>query len=216
MSNRARAGAAVLVVAPLLGVITTLMAPTLSDDSTEVLTATTAHHAAMVAYLTMEPVGITLMLAGLVWLTATLLPHAPRLALTGGILGSLGGLVILFEDGLAAAGPSVVSALDPTNAAAALHQMHSSAASAIEPLALLLDAGIAVLGFAAVKAGAPRWIPPVLTVAALAEGLGHPAASRPLLAVGFAGMCVMLAVLVRSLAPRTGTLRVDHEAVAVA
>jgi hypothetical protein len=202
MSTFARAGATALVGGPLLGLIGVLLQPTLSDDAGDVMSALSAHHNAMIAGLALQAVAIAVLIGGIVWLTVRLHTHAPRLAITGGILAVAGGLVILFEDGVSAVTPSLVSSLDAQSATAAIHQVNGGAAAGLDPLALLFDAGLAVLAFAAVKAGAPRWVAPALTISAFAQGFGFAAASRPVVAIAFAVMTVLLGVLARGTAAR--------------
>jgi hypothetical protein len=107
--------------------------------------------------------------------------------------------VILFEDGLTDAAPSIVSSLDASHAAVALHQVNSSVAAALDPLALLFDVGVALLAFAAVKAGAQRWVAVALTVSAAAQGVGFGAGARPVVAIAFAAMAVLFLLVVRTL-----------------
>ncbi len=215
MSKLARAGAISLIAAPVIGFVATLMLPTMSDGGSDVVAALGAHHGAMIAGLTLSTLSIAPMVAGVVWLAATLRPHAKGLALTGGVFAVAGALVVLFEDGITAALPSVASSLDSAQAATTIDHLHSSAAAALDPLALLLDVGLAMLGFAAVRAGAPRWVASALTVAVLAQGIGFGAASRPLVVVGFAAMAVLLTmVVVRLSTPAPQRARAQQAAAA--
>lgn len=216
MPKPADAGAIALLAGPVLGLTATIVMPTLSDDADDVVNALTAHHTAMTSGLTLQTLSIPFMIAGLVWLATTLVKRSPRLALTGGILGVAGGLLILFEDGLDDTAPSIVSSLQGNHATAALNQLGSSFAAAIDPLALLFDLGLALLGFAAVKAGAQRWIGPALTVCALLQGVGFASAARPVLLVSFAGMAVLLALIVRPLLSAQSSQPAPQQAVAVA
>ena len=78
--------------------------------------------------------------------------------MAGGALGVFGLLAVLFENGVAAAGPAIVGGLDRIQATVVLDRIHSAAAiTALGPLAITGDIGLALLGIAAVKAGAPRW-----------------------------------------------------------
>lgn len=215
MSKTARAGAAALAVGPVIGLIATIVLPTLSDDAGDIVTATTSHHSAMIAGLTLQTLSIPVMIAGVVWLATALVSIAPRLAVAGGIVGVAGALVILFEDGLSDAGPSIVSSLDARHAAAAVHQVHSSVAASLDPLALLFDVGVALLAFAAMKGGAPRWVAIALTVSAIGQGVGFGAGARPVIAVAFAAMAVLFILVVRSLSSAEDWQRA-HSAVAVA
>jgi len=199
MSKPARAGAAALVAGPIIGLIAVIVLPTLSDDAGDIVAALTAHHSAMITGLTLQTLSIPVMIAGVVWLATTLAVNTPRLALAGGLLSVAGALVILFEDGLTDAGPSIVSSLDPRNATVALHHLHSSTAAGLDPLALLFDLGVALLGYAAVRAAVPSWVAIALTISAVAQGVGFGAGSRPVVATAFAAMAVCLTLLVRSL-----------------
>jgi len=215
MSKPARAGAVALVAGPVLGLVSMLVLPTLSDGGSDLVKALTAQHGAMVTGLTLQTLSIPIMIAGLVWLAITLVPHSPRLAVAGGIAGVAGGLVILFEDGVADSAPSIVSSLDPNHATTALDRISSSAAASVDPLALLFDLGVALLAFAAVRGGAPRWIAPTLTVCAFAQGVGFGSGARPLVAVAFAAMAVLLGLVVRS--PRSSDVwHASPQSVAVA
>ncbi|HWB65450.1 MAG TPA: hypothetical protein VG708_01300 [Mycobacteriales bacterium] len=199
MSTSARAGAAALIVGPLLGLIGYAVVPTVSDDASDVVPALHAHHAAMIAGLTLQTIGIAILVGGLVWLAIRLVPAAPRLATVAGVLGVAGALVVIFENGLLAAAPPLVSGLDGGHATTAVDQVSNSAAAGLDPVGVALAIGIAALGFAAVKAGAPRWIAPVLTAAALVQTVGFAAAARPLVLVGFAALVVLFGLIVRAL-----------------
>lgn len=216
MPKAANAGAIALVAGPALGLIATIIMPTLSDDADKVVSALTAQHTAMIAGLTLQTLSIPFMIAGLIWLATTVMRRSPRLALTGGVLGVAGGLLILFEDGLADTAPSIVSSLKGDQATAALNQLRSSFAAGIDPLALLFDIGLALLAFAAVNAGAQRWIAPAVTVCALLQGVGFASGARPLLLVSFAGMAVLLALLVRSLRSAETSQPARQQTIAVA
>lgn len=200
MSNSARAGATALVAGPVLGLISMLVLPTLSDDGHDLVAALSAHHSAMTAGLALQAVSMPVMIAGVVWLASTLRGRSPRLAIIGGVLAVAGGLVILFEDGITATAPSISGALDPGRAASTLDHLHSSVAAGLDPLALLFDLGIVLLGFAAVRAAsAPKWLGPALTVVGLAQAVGFGSAAKPLVAASFAAMVVLLSLVVRSL-----------------
>lgn len=215
MSKPARAGAAALVAGPIIGLIAVIVLPTLSDDAGDIVAALTAHHSAMITGLTLQTLSIPVMIAGVVWLATTLAANAPGLALAGGVLGVAGGLVILFEDGLTDAAPSIVSSLDSNHATVALQQLHSGTAAGIDPLALLFDVGVALLAFAAVKVTAPLWLAIALTLSAVAQGVGFGAGSRPIVAVAFAALALLFTLLVRSLTSREAR-QPAHPAVAVA
>lgn len=199
MSTSARAGAAALIVGPLLGLAGYAVLPTLSDHAADVVPALTAHQGGMITGLTLQTLGIALLIGGLVWLAVRLAPASPRLAVAGGVAGVAGALVVLFEDGLTAAMPSIVSSLGAAPATTAVHQVTTSPVASLDPVSVLFAIGVAMLGFAAVKAGAPRWVAPVLTAGALVQTVGFASAARPLVIVGFASLIVLFTLIVRSL-----------------
>ncbi len=205
MSTHNIAGAGALLAAPILAVLATLIQPTLSDDAAAQVTALSDHRGATIAAIALSTIAIALLIAGTIWLATALIPRAPRLALAGGVLGVLGSLIVLFENGVAASGPTIVSELDPSRATAVLESIHSSAAvSALEPLSLLGDLGLAMLGVAVVRAGAPRWTAAAIAVGVLGEGAGFATETKALVVVGFALLFVGLAQAVRTLVAGAG------------
>lgn len=199
MSTSARAGAAALVVGPLLGLAGYVVVPTVSDDASDVVPALTDHHGAMIAGLTLQTLGIALLVGGLVWLAIRLTPSAPKLAPLAGALGVTGALFVVFENGVSAALPSLVSGLAPSQASTAVHQVTTSTVTSLEPLGVLFALGVAMLGFAAVRAGVPKWVAPVLTAGALVQTVGFASAARPLVIIGFAALIVLFTLIARSL-----------------
>ena len=150
------AGAAALLAAPIVVIAATLAQPTLSDDAAKQVAALTDHRSAVIAGMALSMIAVVLLIAGIIWLAFALAPRAPRLAVTGGVLGVLGSLIVLFENSVGAAAPAIVAGLDRAQATALLDRIHSSAAiSALEPLSLVGDIGIALLGIAAVRRRAP-------------------------------------------------------------
>jgi hypothetical protein len=144
---------------------------------------------------------VYLLIAGTAWLALAVKEQSPRLALTGGVLGLGGLLVVLFEDGVSAATPAIATGLNPAAATALITHVHSGAITALEPLSIVGSIGLALLGFAAVKAGAPRWTSVAVAVGALGEGVGFAAGTKPLLLVTFAVLMVGLAGACASLVP---------------
>ena len=200
MSKQSLAGAACLLAAPLIAILATLIQPTLSDEAADQVTALTDHRSAMIAAITLNTIAVVLLIAGAVWLALMLAPRVPRLALVGGGLAVLGSLVVLFENGIAAAAPSITSGLGATEATAVLHRIDSSTAvSGLEPLSLLGDIGLAVLGFAAVRVGASRWSAAAIAIGALGEGAGFATGTRALVIVAFVVLVIGLAEAVRAL-----------------
>jgi hypothetical protein len=182
------AGAVALLAAPIVVIVATLVQPTLSDDPAKQVSALTDQRGAMIAGLALRSIAVVLLIAGIVWFALALAPRTPRLAMAGGVLGVLGSLVVLFGNGVSAAAPAIVGGLGPVQATAVLDHLHSSAAlSALEPLALLGDIGVALLGIAAVRAGgAPRWAAAAIVIGALGEGAGFATSSKPLVIISFA------------------------------
>ena len=175
MSKRTSQGLA-LLAAPIIVIAGTLAQPTLSDDAASQVAALTGHRTAMVTAMALNSLAVVLLIAGLIWLALALTSRAPRLALAGGVLGVFGLLAVLFDDGVAASFPAIVGGLDRIQATFVLDRIHSAAAiTALGPLSITGDIGLALLGIAAVKAGAPRWA----GAAIIAGALGEEPASRP-------------------------------------
>lgn len=91
-----------------------------------------------------------LLVAGTAWLALAVSERSPKLALTGGILGAGGLLIVLFEDGVSATTPAIAGGLDHAAATGLLERVHSGALAGLEPLSLPGDLGLALLGFGAV------------------------------------------------------------------
>jgi hypothetical protein len=194
------AGSLALLAAPIIVIAGTLAQPTLSDDATSQVAALTDHRGTMITALALNSIAVALLIAGVIWLALALTPRAPRLALAGGVLGVFGLLAVLFENGVAAAGPAIVGVLDPIQATAVLDRIHSGALSALGPLAVTGDIGLALLGLAAVKAGAPRWAGAAIVVGALGEGAGFATGTKAIVITAFAVLFVGLLQAVRTLA----------------
>ena len=140
------------------------------------------------------------LIAGVIWLALAIAPGSTRLAIAGGTLSVLGALIVLFENGIAAAAPPVVRGLDSAAATAALDRVHSSAAvSGLEPLSLVGDIGLALLGIAVLTAGAPRVTAAVIAAGAFGQGVGFATATRVLVIASFAILLLGLAQAVRTL-----------------
>jgi hypothetical protein len=187
------AGAIALVVAPVLAIAGIAVSPTMSNESADQVTALTAHHSAVILGLTLQTLAAAVLIAGIAWLALVVRQRSARLALAGGALGIGGLLIVLFQDGVSATAPAIVSGLDHTGATAILDRIHSGALSGLEPLSLLGDIGLAILGIAAVKAGAARWTAPAIAVGALGGGVGFATGSKPLLLIAFTVLLVGLA-----------------------
>ena len=203
MSSRTTvAGALALLATPIVVIAAVLIQPTLSGDASTQVTALTSHHQAMITGMTLSIIALILLIAGTLWLALALAPRAPRLAIAGGVLGVFGALVILFENSVAAAAPAIASGLGHAQATAMLERVHSGAIAAVEPLALLGDIGIALLGIAALKAGAPRWAAAAIAVGALGEGAGFATSTKALVITSFAILFAGLLPAVRTLTAR--------------
>ena len=201
MSKRTIAGAVALLVAPIIVIVATLAQPTLSDDAASQVAALTDHGGAMITSMALSSIAVVLLIAGIIWFALALAPRAPRLAMAGGVLGVFGLLAVLFENGVAAAFPAIVGGLDRIQAAFVLDRIHSGAAiTALGPLSIIGDIGLALLGLAAVKAGAPRWAGAAIAVGALAEGAGFATGTKALVIIAFAVLFLGLLQAVRTLA----------------
>jgi hypothetical protein len=205
MSSRSTiAGALALLAAPIVVIVATLTQPTLSGDSAKQVAALTYHRGAMITGMALGLIAVVLLIAGIIWLALTLAPRAPRLATAGGVLGVFGLLVVLFENSVAAASPAIVGGLDRIQATFVLDRIHSAAISAVEPAALAGDLGLALLGIAAVKVGAPRWVGASIVVGALGEGAGFATGTKALVIIAFALLFAGLLQAVRTLVASPG------------
>ena len=180
------AGALALLAAPIVLIAAVLIQPTLSGDASTRVTALTSHHQAMITGMTLSIIALVLLIGGTLWLALALAPRAPRLALAGAVLGVFGALAVLFENSVAAAAPAIASGLGHAQATAMLDRVHSGAIAAAEPLALLGGIGIALLGVAALKAGAPRWAAAAIAFGAFGQVAGFATSTKALVVTSFA------------------------------
>ena len=199
-SRSSIAGAVALLTAPIVVIVSVLAQTTLSGDSATQVAALTRHHGAMVAGMALNLVALVLLIAGISWLALAVAPRTPRLALAGGVLSVFGLLVVLFENSIETVAPAIVGVLDQAQAAAVLDRIHTGAISALEPLSLAGDIGIALLGIAIVKVGAPRWAGAAIAIGALGEGAGFAVGMKALVIVSFALLFAGLVPVVRTLA----------------
>jgi hypothetical protein len=198
--KRTIAGSLALLAAPIIVIVATLAQPTLSDDAASQVAALTDHRGAMITGAALSSIAVVLLIAGIIWFALALAPRAPRLAMAGGVLGVFGLLVVLFENGVAAAIPAIVGGLDRIQATFVLDRIHSGAAiTALGPLSIIGDIGLALLGLAAVKAGAPRWAGAAIAIGALAEGAGFATGTKALVIIAFAVLFLGLLQAVRTL-----------------
>ncbi len=212
MSRSSLAGAAALLAAPLLVIVAALITTTFSDDAADQVTAFNAHHGAMVAGSVLQGVSIVLLIAGVAWLAVALAPRARGLAIAGGVLAVLGSLPVVYDDGVHAAVAGVASGLGAAQATATIdHILSSTGVKTVEPFALLGDLGLALLGIAAARAGAPRWTAAAIAIGAFGEGAGFATGTKPLVIVAFALLFVALAAVVRRLvAPASAAAEAAH------
>jgi hypothetical protein len=216
MDPKSIAGATALLAAPLLVIAGALAQPTLSGDAASQVVALTGHRGPMIAGMTLSMIAIVLLIAGTVWLALTLAPRAPRLAMAGGVLGVLGLLVVLFENSVGAAAPAIADTLDRAQATAVLDRISTGAVSALDPLAILGDIGVALLGIAAARAGAPRWAAAAIVIGALGEGAGFATGTKALVIISFAILFAGLLQAVRTLVTRAAPQAAAETATAAA
>ena len=186
MPKRTIAGAAALLAAPIIVIIATLAQPTLSDDAASQVAALDGHRGAMIAGMALSSIAVVLLIAGIIWFALALAPRAPRLAMAGGVLGVFGL-------------PAIVGGLDRIQATFVLDRIHSGAITALGPLSIIGDIGLALLGLAAVKAGAPRWAGAAIAIGALAQGAGFATGTKALVIIAFAVLFLGLLQAVRTL-----------------
>ena len=216
MSKASLAGSASLLAAPLVVIVAVLVTPTLSDDAGQQVAAFSAHHGAMVAGAVLQGLAIILLIAGAGWFAVALAPRTRGLAIAGGVLAVLGSLPVVYDDGVHAAVAAVASGVGPAQATAtAEHILSSAGVKAVEPFSLLGDLGLALLGLASAKAGAPRWTAAAIVIAAFGEGAGFATGTKPLVVSAFVLLFVGLVAAVRSLTvPATrAAIRVETQSV---
>jgi hypothetical protein len=202
LSKTTIAGAAALLAAPVVVIASALAQPTLSSDAVKQVAALAGHRAAASTGIALSIVAVALLIAGVVWLALALAPRASRLAMAGGVLAVLGLLVVLFENSVGAAAPAIVAGLSRAQATAVITSIHTGAISALEPLSILGDIGIALLGIAVARAGAPRWAAAAIVIGALGQGAGFATGTKALVIVSFALLFAGLLQAVRTLVTR--------------
>lgn len=202
MSRLSLAGAAAFVAGPVLGIAGVLAAATMSDDAATQVAAYADHHGSMIASAVLQMIGILGFVGGIVWLATAVSARGRGLAAAGGIAGVAGSLIILFEDGLGAAVPSVVSALGPAQATSVVDRIHSSTAGSLEPISLLQAIGCLILAVCAVRMGVPRWAAALFAIGGFVDTIGFATASKPVVVVGFLVLLAGLLPLIRSFAGR--------------
>ena len=196
MTSKGRfAGAGELIAAPIIAIAANLVRPTLSDDAANQVAAFTEHRGAMIAGIALSAIAVGLLTGGIVWLSLqlarTCTETRPRRRSARSVR--------------VAAAPAIVHVLGPAQSTAALHSIQSSAAvTGLEPLQLLGDLGIALLGIAAITAGAPRWAGIAIAIGAIGEGAGFGTGTKAVVIGAFALLFVGLIEVVRTLVASPG------------
>ncbi|HEU5007464.1 MAG TPA: hypothetical protein VFT67_10845 [Jatrophihabitantaceae bacterium] len=198
MSAYSRAGATCLVLAPIAGLASVLIAKTVSGKASDLASAFVEHPNATHLGLAINSVAASLLVGGIVWFAWIAYGHSPRLAMTGGVLGVLGMLAVLFDDAVHVSGSLVVDGMTTDQATKALKPLTSGGVFAVGPLSELGDLGLVLLAIAALRLGLPRWAAVVLCVGVIGEGIGFGAGSRYLVAVAFALTAIGAAMVVRT------------------
>lgn len=217
MSKFSRAGAASLLAAPVVVIAAVLVQATLSDEAAEQVAAFGAHRSGMLVGATLQGISIVLLVAGVGWLATALAPRARTLAIVGGVLGILGSLPVVYDDGVHAAVAAVALGLEPQQAVTvAGHIVSSAGVKIVEPLSILGDVGLALLGAAAVRAGASRWAGIAIALGAFGEGAGFATGTKPLVVAAFALVLAGLVRVVLSLTREVSTRRAGGTEPAVA
>ncbi|MGH3412752.1 MAG: hypothetical protein ACRDPH_06710 [Marmoricola sp.] len=198
MSTLSRTGAACLLLGPLAGLASVLVARTESLRPADLAAAFTAHPGATHLGYGINAVATVLMAAGLIWVAWRAHDRSPRLAVTGAVLGMLGLFSIMMDDAVHLAGSLVVSGLTPAQATPILHRLTSGGIVTAGVLSELVDIGVILLAVAVSRIGVPRWACAVMATGAVVEGVGFSAGSQYLAAVGFALTFAGIAVVVRT------------------
>jgi hypothetical protein len=198
MSSYSRAGAACLVLAPLAGLVSVLVAASVSGNAEDLAIAFVGHPTATHIGLAVNATAATLLVGGIIWFASVVYAYSPRLAMSGAMLGVLGMLAALFDDAVHVTGSIMVDGLSTEQAASALDPLTSGGVFAVGPLSELADVGMILLAVAALRLGLPRWAAVVLCAGVIAEGLGFAAGSRYLAAAGFALTAVGVVEVVRT------------------
>lgn len=198
MSSRSRAGAACLVLGPLLGIISMLTVRSVSHKAADQAAAFTVHPAASQLGLGVGVLAVVLLAGGLVWLAWTTHESSSRLAFAGGVLGLLGIFSVIADDLVHLSGALVANGHSVAQATALIAPLYSGGVVAVGPLSLLNDLGMILLAVAAMRSGVPQWAVVVICTGVIAEGAGFGIGTRYLAAVGFALVFVGFAAVVRT------------------
>jgi hypothetical protein len=190
-SALSRAGGACLLGGLLFGAVSVLAQPTISSDPAPMAAAISGHSAAMVLGGALNSIGAALLVAGLAWWAWLTYSRAPRWAVIGGVLGVLGILAVLLDDGL-----QIAAALMGSTA----HTLDgmSAASGVIGPISVLNDVGMIVLAVASLRRGIPRALVSTAIIGSVVESAGFATGARYLAVVGLVVLLAGLAGLVRS------------------
>ena len=197
MFSLSRAGRTCLLLGPLGGLASVLIARTESLDVADLAAAFTGQPVLTHLGYAVNAVGTVLMAAGVLWLAWRAYDHSRRLAVIGGILGFIGLFSVTVDDAVHLSGSLVVSGMTPAQAALILHRLTTGGIVLAGVLSELLDVGMILLAIAVLRLGVQRWASALVALGAVVEAIGFAAGSRYLAAVGFALTFAGLAAVVR-------------------
>jgi hypothetical protein len=138
--------ASCLVLAPVVALASTALAPTMSDDASAQLKADAAHHGSAVASVVLEIATVPLLVVAVLALTALTAKGSPAWARVGGALGLFGVLDLLFIGAVSAVQLEMVTGgAERSQMVALTERIQHSAIGAAEPLTVVLAAGLVIL-----------------------------------------------------------------------
>ncbi len=146
--------ASCLVLAPVLSLASTALAPTMSDNASAQLAADTAHHGSAVASVVLEIATVPLLLVAVLALAALAARGSAAWARVGGALAVLGLLDLVFIAAVGAVRLEMVSGnSDRSQMVALSERIEHSAIGVGEPLTIALAAGLVTLAVGLRRAG---------------------------------------------------------------
>jgi hypothetical protein len=147
--NDSRAGmlaAGCLLLAPLFGIASVLLQPTMKDGAEAQLSAAAAHHGRAVASVALEIAAVPLLLVAVLALAPLAARRFPTWALVGGGLAALGLLDLMFSAAVSAVRVEMATGHADHAQMVGLSQRISDGAIGVsEPLSVLLAAGLVIL-----------------------------------------------------------------------
>jgi len=196
-SRRVLAGGA-LILAPLLTLVATAIAPANESDAAAQLAVISRSPGRWYAANLVNFVGLAVLLAAVIGLMLPLRTHGARFAHVGGGLALTGIVCVAVVSGLGFVEWQMTGAgADRAQMAALLDRVEG--APAVTPV--LLGAGLATLGLAVLGLGlwrralAPAWTAALLALGALGIDLGYELTSAPLALAGAAANLLALGFL---------------------